>query len=195
MSIPCWSGPGLNPLLVVVCVVLSLHKGRWKQTQSVWSDSGMGHAAGFVCSGPPRVISWALVVHNARFTVSNTHQRGWGGIAHTGSGRSEVVLIDMYGVCFKYYIYFWYPAWCLWPKETMSDRWCSLAPGEWWSHSRRKWSRDGDSSVVRAPDSWLKGPGFRSLQERLENFLLQGRLSVLTLISVSVPPPCYRSST
>ena len=25
--------------------------------------------------------------------------------------------------------------------------------------------------------------------------LLQGRLSVLTLISVSVPPPCYRSST
>ena len=28
-----------------------------------------------------------------------------------------------------------------------------------------------------------------------ENFLLQGRLSVLTFISVSVPPPCYRSST
>ena len=27
------------------------------------------------------------------------------------------------------------------------------------------------------------------------NFLLQGQLSVLTLISVSVPPPCYRSST
>ena len=26
-------------------------------------------------------------------------------------------------------------------------------------------------------------------------FLLQGQLSVLTLISVSVPPPCYRSST
>ena len=47
----------------------------------------------------------------------------------------------------------------------------------------------------RAPDSWLKGPGFKSLQERRENFLLQGRLSVLTLISVSVPPPCYRSST
>ena len=36
---------------------------------------------------------------------------------------------------------------------------------------------------------------FESLQERRENFLLQGRLSVLTLISVSVPPPCYRSST
>ena len=52
-------------------------------------------------------------------------------------------------------------------------------------------SGDGDSSVVRAPDSWLKGPGFKSLQERRENFLLQGRLSVLTLISVSVPPPCY----
>ena len=45
----------------------------------------------------------------------------------------------------------------------------------------------GDSSVVRAPDSWLKGRGFESLLERRENFLLQGRLSVLTLISVSVP--------
>ena len=52
-----------------------------------------------------------------------------------------------------------------------------------------------DSSVVRAPDSWLKGLGFESLLERRENFLLQGRLSVLTLISVSVPPPCYHSST
>ena len=51
----------------------------------------------------------------------------------------------------------------------------------------------GDSSVVRAPDSWLKGRGFESLLERRENFLLQGRLSVLTLISVSVPPPCYHS--
>ena len=53
----------------------------------------------------------------------------------------------------------------------------------------------GDSSVVRAPDSWLKGRGFESLLERRENFLLQGRFSVLTLISVSVPPPCYHSST
>ena len=49
-----------------------------------------------------------------------------------------------------------------------------------------------DSSVVRASDSWSKGPGFESRQERRENFLLQGQLSVLTLISVSVPPPCYR---
>ena len=53
----------------------------------------------------------------------------------------------------------------------------------------------GDSSVVRAPDSWLKGRGFESLLERREKFLLQGRLSVLTLISVSVAPPCYHSST
>ena len=49
--------------------------------------------------------------------------------------------------------------------------------------------------LAGAPDSWLKGRGFESLQERRENFLLQGRLSVLILISVSVPPPCYRSST
>ena len=53
----------------------------------------------------------------------------------------------------------------------------------------------GDSSVVRAPDSWSKGRGFESLQERRENFLLQGQLFVLIPISVSVPPPCYRSST
>ena len=47
---------------------------------------------------------------------------------------------------------------------------------------------NGDSSMVRAPDSWSKGCGFESLQELRENFLLQGQLSVLTLISVSVPP-------
>ena len=44
----------------------------------------------------------------------------------------------------------------------------------------------GGSSVVRAADSWLKGRGFES---RRENFLLRGRHFVLTLISVSVPPP------
>ena len=53
----------------------------------------------------------------------------------------------------------------------------------------------GNSSVVRALDSCLKGRGFESLLERRENFLLQCQLSGLTLISVSVPPPCYRSST
>ena len=37
----------------------------------------------------------------------------------------------------------------------------------------------------------MKGRGFESLLERRENFLLHGRLSVLTLISVFVPPPCY----
>ena len=41
--------------------------------------------------------------------------------------------------------------------------------------------RGGDSSVVRAPDSWSKGRGFESLLGRWENFLLRGRLSVLTL--------------
>ena len=50
----------------------------------------------------------------------------------------------------------------------------------------------GGSSVVRAPDSWSKGRGFESLLGRRENFLLQGQLSVLTLISVPVPP---RSTT
>ena len=54
---------------------------------------------------------------------------------------------------------------------------------------------DGDNSVVRAPDSRLKGRGFESLREQRENFLLQGHHFVLTPISVSVPPPCFRSST
>ena len=51
------------------------------------------------------------------------------------------------------------------------------------------------SSMVRALDSWLKGCGFKSLQEWRDSFLLQGQLSVPTLILVSVPPPCYRNST
>ena len=45
----------------------------------------------------------------------------------------------------------------------------------------------GDSSVVRAPDSWPKSFGFESRREQRENFLLQGQLSMLTLIPVSVP--------
>ena len=51
-----------------------------------------------------------------------------------------------------------------------------------------KTAGSGNSSVVRAPDSGSKGLGFESSQERLDNFLLQGQLSVLTLISVSVLP-------
>ena len=47
--------------------------------------------------------------------------------------------------------------------------------------------------MVRAPDSLLKGRWFESRQERRENYPLQGQFSVPTLISVSVPPPCYRS--
>ena len=53
----------------------------------------------------------------------------------------------------------------------------------------------GNGSVVerRTRDPTVHGWEFR--QEQRENFLLQGHLSVLTLFSVSVPPPCYRSST
>ena len=50
---------------------------------------------------------------------------------------------------------------------------------------------DGDSSVV---EPWSNGLGLESRQERRENFVLQGQLSVLTLMSVSVPPTCYRSN-
>ena len=60
--------------------------------------------------------------------------------------------------------------------------------------SRNFPQRTGDSSLVRALVSWSKGLGFESLQGWWENFLLLGQLSVLTLISVSVPPLCYCSS-
>ena len=46
-----------------------------------------------------------------------------------------------------------------------------------------------------APYSSSEGRWFESRQEGRENCLIQGQLSVLTLVSVSVPPPCYRSST
>ena len=45
----------------------------------------------------------------------------------------------------------------------------------------------------RVADLWSKGLTLRSesLQEWRDNFLLQGQLSLLTLILVSVPPACY----
>ena len=49
-------------------------------------------------------------------------------------------------------------------------------------------SGGGDSSLVRAPDSWLKGSLFESLQEQRENFLLQGRLSVLIYFGIRSTP-------
>ena len=61
------------------------------------------------------------------------------------------------------------------------------------TQSFREWAGIAQWLERRTRDR--KGHRFESLQERRENFLLQGRLSVLTLISVSVPPPCYRSST
>ena len=51
------------------------------------------------------------------------------------------------------------------------------------------------NSVVRVLDLRLKCWGDVSPLERHENFILQGQLSVLTPILVSVPPPCNRSST
>ena len=44
-------------------------------------------------------------------------------------------------------------------------------------------------------DSWSKGRGFESPQERRENFFFECQIFVLILISVFVPPSCYRSST
>ena len=39
-------------------------------------------------------------------------------------------------------------------------------------------SKGGGSSVVRTSDSWSKGPGFESPQERLESFLLRVSFTV-----------------
>ena len=58
-----------------------------------------------------------------------------------------------------------------------------LSPERYWQGPRSQKSGEGE----RERDGG--GPGFESRQERQENFLLQGQLSVLILISVSVPPP------
>ena len=50
-------------------------------------------------------------------------------------------------------------------------------------------------SVEQYMNVWQCGLGSNPRRSGRENFLLQGRLSVLTRISVSVPSPCYRSST
>ena len=50
-----------------------------------------------------------------------------------------------------------------------------------------------DSLLVRALDLRSKGSKFESRLEWRENFLLQSQLCVLTLYSVSIPPPCYLS--
>ena len=72
-----------------------------------------------------------------------------------------------------------------------------IKKNKWWfshivSSLADGWLESRDGSVV---DSRFRGLGFESWLERRENFLLSGQLSALTLISVSVPPPCYRSST
>ena len=99
----------------------------------------------------------------------------------------------------------------IWPEcdlETWEEFWMCNVCSSWWhcaadrmlkaNHlnwykcivlQSREIGGSGDSSVVRAPDSWSKLRGFESWHELRENFLLQGQLSVLTLVSVSVPPP------
>ena len=66
-----------------------------------------------------------------------------------------------------------------------------------WSQKRTSFHHQkaaGASSVVGALDSWLKGRGFKSQQMWPDNLFVRVQLSVLTLILVSVPPLCYRSS-
>ena len=71
-------------------------------------------------------------------------------------------------------------------------QWTSLVVDE---HTPLLVLGSGNSSVVRALDSWLKGCRFESLQEQQKNFILQGQLSVLTFYSSIHSTPCYHSST
>ena len=63
------------------------------------------------------------------------------------------------------------------------------------AHMNLRNQGSGDSLVIRLLDLWLKSRWFESWQEGWENFFLQGQLSVLTLILVSVQPWCYHNST
>ena len=69
----------------------------------------------------------------------------------------------------------------------------TLCPGDhlWNTQTHTKVSAGIAPQWLRALNSWSKGHRFKSQQE---HFLLQGQLSVLTLISVSIPPPYYLSS-
>ena len=78
-------------------------------------------------------------------------------------------------------------------KQTKNARTHARTQAHARTHAHTHRGSTGYSSVVRAPDSRLKGRRFESRQERRENYPLQGQFSVPTLISVSVPPPCYRS--
>ena len=72
---------------------------------------------------------------------------------------------------------------------TTSRVWLQKWHGQpWYQVSTNIISGSGNSLVVRASDSWLKGPRFKSQQERRENFLLQGPLSVLTYFSIHSTP-------
>ena len=71
---------------------------------------------------------------------------------------------------------------------------CGCTP----SHTITGWS--GDSSAVRATDSWSKGREFESRQERRENFLLRINFVCWLLFWYPFhppppPTPCYHSST
>ena len=72
-------------------------------------------------------------------------------------------------------------------REQFGQHDCNIHTASW--HS-------GDSSVVRAPDSWSTVRGFESqwAERRCRKAVLEERF-LCWLIYVSVPPPCYRSST
>ena len=62
---------------------------------------------------------------------------------------------------------------------------------QWPIHLRDKYSLTVTGSSqrkVRVPDSWLKGCGFESLQERWKNFLLLDKFSVLTHFGIRSTP-------
>ena len=92
----------------------------------------------------------------------------------TGGMHNDLSLIPAFNL-----MYFWLQ----WTSLVVDERTPLLVLGS------------GNSSVVREPDSWLKGCRFESLQERRENFLLQGQLSVLTFYFSIRSNLCYCSST
>ena len=146
------------------------HKGHWVIciTQVTWSCVSYRSAGHALHKGH-------LVMCITQVTWSCVSHRSAGHALHKGHLAMPVVLLQNHSGDDSV-------ALCIQPPSSFHLLgFCSQQQQQQWGVGMAQWLE--------------RRPGFESRQERRENFLFQSQLSVLTLISVSVPPRCYRSST